>query len=187
MQAQFLAAILTLSAGETLGENHAVDVCVTAGQEGATMTSGRAHSSDKGKIAGAVRSTGGSASPREGGVSAIAREFDYARRLGTTEALEKFIARNPDHPLAQKARELLSSPDTRRRLPMPSDGSAGSATRSAYDAAVRQGTVAALDRFIADHPGHPLAEQAQWLRGDLARQVRRNAVTIGKAAKPELR
>lgn len=39
---------------------------------------------------------------------AVAEEYEIARRRGTAEALELFIARHPDSPLAERARaELL--------------------------------------------------------------------------------
>lgn len=41
--------------------------------------------------------------PRDGNI-AIQQELDAARRAGTVEAYELFIARHPDHPLAEDAR-----------------------------------------------------------------------------------
>jgi hypothetical protein len=40
---------------------------------------------------------------------AVREEFDGARRAGTRAALELFIARHPDDPLADEARRLLRS------------------------------------------------------------------------------
>jgi hypothetical protein len=41
--------------------------------------------------------------PRDGNI-AIQQELDAARRAGTLEAYDLFIARHPQHPLAEKAR-----------------------------------------------------------------------------------
>jgi len=41
--------------------------------------------------------------PRDGNV-AIQEELDAARRAGTLEAFDLFLARHPDHPLAAAAR-----------------------------------------------------------------------------------
>lgn len=41
--------------------------------------------------------------PRDGNI-AIREELDAARRAGTFEAYDLFIARHPDHPLADEAR-----------------------------------------------------------------------------------
>jgi hypothetical protein len=38
---------------------------------------------------------------------AVAEEYEIARRSGTTEALELFIARHPDSALADRARSEL--------------------------------------------------------------------------------
>jgi hypothetical protein len=38
---------------------------------------------------------------------AVAEEFELARKRGTTEALELFILRHPDDPLAEQARDLI--------------------------------------------------------------------------------
>lgn len=45
--------------------------------------------------------------PARDGDVAIAEEFCAARRAGTAAALELFIARHPNHPLAKDARGLL--------------------------------------------------------------------------------
>ena len=42
--------------------------------------------------------------PRDGNI-AIQQELDAARRAGTLEAYDLFIARHPQHPLIQAARE----------------------------------------------------------------------------------
>jgi len=38
---------------------------------------------------------------------AVAEEFELARQRGTAEALELFIFRHPDDPLAEQARDLI--------------------------------------------------------------------------------
>ena len=45
-----------------------------------------------------------SSPPRDGNI-AIQQELDAARRAGTLEAYDLFIARHPQHPLVQTARE----------------------------------------------------------------------------------
>jgi len=40
---------------------------------------------------------------------AVEEEYQIARRQGTVQSLELFIARHPDHPLAEKARADLRS------------------------------------------------------------------------------
>ena len=45
--------------------------------------------------------------PARDGNIAIREELDAARRAGTVEAYELFIARHPQHPLAEMAREEL--------------------------------------------------------------------------------
>ena len=51
--------------------------------------------------------------PRDGDI-AIREELEAARRAGTIEAYDLFLARHPDHPLAEQARreraELSSRP-----------------------------------------------------------------------------
>ena len=51
---------------------------------------------------------------RDGNV-AIQEELDTARRAGTVEAYDLFIARHPDHPLAKVAREERQCLIDRRR------------------------------------------------------------------------
>jgi hypothetical protein len=41
---------------------------------------------------------------------AVQEEYQLARQRGTAEALELFIARHPDSPLAEKARADVSAP-----------------------------------------------------------------------------
>ena len=52
--------------------------------------------------------------PRDGNV-AIQQELDAARRAGTLEAYDLFIARHPDHPLADTARRERREIAARRR------------------------------------------------------------------------
>jgi hypothetical protein len=42
---------------------------------------------------------------------AVQEEFELARKSGTIEAIDLFILRHPDHPLAEKARRLLRGND----------------------------------------------------------------------------
>lgn len=45
--------------------------------------------------------------PARDGEIAIREEYDLALQKNTAEALELFIARHPDHPLAQEAQQRL--------------------------------------------------------------------------------
>jgi len=45
--------------------------------------------------------------PARNGEIAVREEYDIARRRGTAEALELFIARHPDSALAERARAEL--------------------------------------------------------------------------------
>jgi len=46
--------------------------------------------------------------PARDGDEAVRWEFEAAQREDTPEALEKVIARHPDHPLAEEARRRLA-------------------------------------------------------------------------------
>jgi hypothetical protein len=86
--------------------------------------------------------------------------FDEAVRSGTAGALIKFISRNPDHALADKARQMLeegSYPPARKTQADWVDSKI-----VAFDAARRAGPDA-LRAFIAKHPDHPLAAEARRL------------------------
>jgi hypothetical protein len=50
-----------------------------------------------------ARTTPGARDPK----IAVAEEFELARKRGTTEALELFILRHPDDPLAERALRLI--------------------------------------------------------------------------------
>ena len=52
--------------------------------------------------------------PRDGNI-AIQQELDAARRAGTLEAYDLFIARHPEHPLAETARQERRQIGERRR------------------------------------------------------------------------
>ena len=52
--------------------------------------------------------------PRDGNI-AIQQELDAARRAGTLEAYDLFIARHPEHPLAETARRERRQIGERRR------------------------------------------------------------------------
>ena len=62
-------------------------------------------------MAQAPRSPG--AAPARDGNIAIQEELDAARRAGTRDAYDLFLARHPDHPLARTARQ------EREALPQP--------------------------------------------------------------------
>jgi hypothetical protein len=93
----------------------------------------------------------------------IAREFQSMLRRGTREALLLFIARHPEHPLADRARELVTGAPSRR-----AEGDPDADVYADLDRAIRLGTPAAYDRFISKHPLHPLADEAR-RRRDAAR------------------
>ena len=64
----------------------------------------KANADDNGK---ALRAP--SVPPARDPSAAVAEEYELARRKGTAEALELFIARHPDSPEAQKARADLAA------------------------------------------------------------------------------
>jgi hypothetical protein len=84
--------------------------------------------------------------------------FDEAVRSGTAAALIKFISRNPDHPLADKARRLLEAGSYAPARKTPTDWVDSKIVE--FDAARRAGPDA-LNAFIARHPDHPLAAEAR--------------------------
>lgn len=53
--------------------------------------------------------------PARDGNIAIREELDAARKAGTVEAYDLFIARHPDHPLAESARRERAALIARRR------------------------------------------------------------------------
>ena len=57
----------------------------------------------------APEGTGGTMTPAPDAEAAVQSEYDGATRKGTREAYERFIRRHPDHPLAQKARDVLAA------------------------------------------------------------------------------
>lgn len=60
--------------------------------------------------AGPARTTPGARDPK----IAVAEEFELARNRGTTEALDLFILRHPDDPLAERARRLIKQMGNQR-------------------------------------------------------------------------
>ena len=86
--------------------------------------------------------------------------FNEAVRGGTAGALIKFISRNPEHPLADKARRLLEEGNYPPARKTQSDWVDSKIVD--FDAA-RRGGPDALKAFIAKHPGHPLAAEARRL------------------------
>lgn len=89
----------------------------------------------------------------------MGEEFDAAMREGTNSALIRFIARHPDHPLADRARSLLSGREGLDTGVSPTDPDAD--IYAAFDRARRENTISALGTFIALHPNHPLAAEAR--------------------------
>ena len=65
---------------------------------------GKANADDGGKVLRAP-----SVPPARAPSAAVAEEYELARQKGTPEAFELFIARHPDSPQAQKAREDLGA------------------------------------------------------------------------------
>jgi hypothetical protein len=86
--------------------------------------------------------------------------FNEAVRSGSAGALIKFISRNPDHPLADKARRMLEEGNYPPARKTPSEWVDSKIVE--FDAARRAGPDA-LKEFIARHPGHPLAAEARRL------------------------
>jgi hypothetical protein len=86
--------------------------------------------------------------------------FDEAVRNHTAGALIKFISRNPNHPLADKARRLL---ETGNYAPARQTATEFFDSKIVeFDAARRAGP-AALRDFISKYPDHPLAGEARRL------------------------
>ncbi len=54
------------------------------------------------------KGTGGIMTPAPDSEAAVQSEYDGVTRKGTREAYERFIRRHPEHPLAQKARDVLA-------------------------------------------------------------------------------
>ena len=61
-------------------------------------------------LAATASGAGATSPPPRDPAIAVREEFDMAVGSGTREALELFIARHPDSPLADKARALLGKP-----------------------------------------------------------------------------
>lgn len=95
--------------------------------------------------------------PARDGAVAIQAELGAALADGSNAALILFIARFPDQPLADQARQALlarTSPD-----PAPDPGPDGDMIME-FDRARLSGTHAALAQFSARYAGHPLAAEA---------------------------
>ncbi|MFO1105904.1 MAG: hypothetical protein U1E34_07365 [Amaricoccus sp.] len=93
--------------------------------------------------------------PRDGAI-AMQEEFDAAQAGGSNAGLILFIARFPDAPLADQARQALAARP--RADPAPAPGPDG-AIILAFDRARIAGP-AALAAFAAANEGHPLAIEA---------------------------
>lgn len=83
--------------------------------------------------------------------------YEQAVAAGSSAALILFIARNPDHPLADAARRDLAARGT---VDPASPGGPDGDIIMQFDTARLHGS-AALNGFAARHPGHPLAVEAQ--------------------------
>lgn len=90
----------------------------------------------------------------------IRKELRDAQRFGSA-GLIRFIARNPDHPLANEARHLLAE-HTEAMRPIPGDSDADVAR--AFDTARRSNSAEALAAFAGRYRGHPLAAEALRMR-----------------------
>lgn len=95
--------------------------------------------------------------PPPDNVAGMRASYEQAVAADTGAALILFIARNPDHPLADAARRDLAARPTADRV---SPGGPDGDIILQFDAA-RLGGRAALDGFAARHPGHPLAVEAR--------------------------
>lgn len=96
--------------------------------------------------------------PRRADEAAVLRGLlAEALGAGTDAPLIGFIARYPDEPLAEAARQALRARPTADRAPAPGpDGE----IFLAFDMA-RLGGTPALERFAARYPTHPLAAEAR--------------------------
>lgn len=97
--------------------------------------------------------------PRPGGI-AIREEFDAALAAGTADAYLAFLARHPDHPLADTLRARLYSED---ELPAaaPLSADPDAEVRRDFARAVAEDTSGAYLSFMEKHPAHPLAREAE--------------------------
>lgn len=90
--------------------------------------------------------------------------YDRAVEDDSNAALEMFLARNPESPYADQARQLLSSrrsadsPATIRRV-----AGADADVVAAFDRARLSGDPGQMQAFIARHGSHPLAREAERL------------------------
>ncbi len=88
----------------------------------------------------------------------LARVLARAEARGDNAALIAFIARNPDEPLAERARAALRArplPD-----PTPADGPDGAIFLAFDRARLSADPAAALADFARTYSGHPLAAEA---------------------------
>jgi hypothetical protein len=70
------------------------------------------------------------------------------------------------NPMANNSQPIVAAGETvpeplkpQPKIPLPRDPEI--AVREEYDSAMKAGTIAALELFIARHPGHPLAAEAE--------------------------
>jgi hypothetical protein len=86
--------------------------------------------------------------------------FDEAVRNRSAGGLIKFISRNPEHPLAERARQLLK---TGKYAPARKTATEFFDSKIVeFDAARRAGPEA-LKAYIAKYPDHPLSKEARRL------------------------
>lgn len=121
-----------------------------------------------------VPRTGGPMAPEPDYSAVTAREFREAEAEGSPEALLRFIARHPEHPLADEARSRVYSD---RGNPLFGSGTFGRTDPdadiyTAFYRAVRQDKAEAYEAFIRRFRPHPLVQEAQSLRKSLDRAPR---------------
>lgn len=110
--------------------------------------------------------TGGPMAPEPDYKQVTAREFEAAVAEDRPEALVRFIARHPEHPLADEARSRLYSERGRSGSDWRASSNSGPDAEiyAAFYQAVRRDTADAYDAFIARFRPHPLVQEAQRLR-----------------------
>jgi hypothetical protein len=101
MRRVFVASVLALSAASLAG-------CVDAPASGPQSGTPPEPPVIQQKDATMPKPEPEMAQPRPGDY-AVREEFDAARKAGTAEAWDLFIARNADHPLAEEARRIRAS------------------------------------------------------------------------------
>jgi hypothetical protein len=88
----------------------------------------------------------------------MAKEFRGAVEEGTSAALLRFIARHPDHPLANRARELLAG---RKARDEDRSSEPDADIYGAFEDARRKNSIEAFEAFAERYAGHPLSVEAK--------------------------